>query len=362
MDHIFGWDIGGAHLKLSRLTCGGSGAAIFKTWIRPFAIWQAPERLPAQLTALLDEAAAGLDRPPVEHGVTMTAELADVFEPRADGVRAILRAGAAALGAARWRVLTIEGALVSPERADAAPLSVAAANWAASARLAARLRSDAILADVGSTTTDLIPIAAGRPAPRGRTDTERLLSGELVYTGLLRTPPASLAATVPLPAGECGIAPEHFALMADAYRVLGRISEEEYTVPTADGRSKEVDACRARLARLVCADAAELGRIAIDAIAARLEGLQVERIAAGLRQVLAAGRFAGRPTVVTAGAGTFLAAAAAAHAGLQATRLSALLPGVGGDRWDAAAPSAAIALLLAGEAGLLDLPSGERGS
>ncbi len=372
MDHFFGWDIGGAHLKLSRLTCGVPGAAALRTWIRPFAIWQAPEQLPVQLTGLLAEASAGLDRPPVEHGVTMTAELADVFEHRADGVRAILGAGAAALGAARWRVLTLEGAFASPRAAGAAPLSVAAANWTASARLTGWLRPEAILVDVGSTTTDIIPIVAGRPAPRGRTDTERLMSGELIYTGLLRTPPASLAATVPLPGGECGVAPEHFALMADVYRVLGRIGVEEYTVPTADGRGKDVDACRARLARLVCADAAELGPAAVGAIAARLETNQIDRIAAGLRQVLAArhsslrsavDRLAGgRPLVVTAGAGGFLAGAAAARVGLPAMPLSSLLPGVGGDRWDAAAPSAAIALLLADEAGLLALRNEEPGS
>ena len=40
---------------------------------------------------------------------------------------------------------------------------------------------------MGSTTTDLIPVAAGQPASCGFDDAERLAHGELVYTGLVRT-------------------------------------------------------------------------------------------------------------------------------------------------------------------------------
>ena len=49
------------------------------------------------------------------------------------------------------------------------------------------------MVDVGSTTADVIPIAAGRVAAAGRTDLDRLLAGELVYTGALRTNLAAIA-------------------------------------------------------------------------------------------------------------------------------------------------------------------------
>src|SRR5207249_4809018 len=138
-----------------------------------------------------------LDDRPGKHGVTMTAELSDLYPTRADGVRSILRACAQALPGPP-RILDVRGGFLSVDEALDRPLEVAAANWVGTARLVARARRDALLIDVGSTTTDIVPIRAGEPRPAGRTDTERLLSGELVYSGVLRTPPSSLTDVVPL--------------------------------------------------------------------------------------------------------------------------------------------------------------------
>ena len=52
-----------------------------------------------------------------------------------------------------------------------------------------------VLFDVGTTSADLIPIVNGQVVAQGRTDPERLLSGELVYTGALRTPAEAVAPT-----------------------------------------------------------------------------------------------------------------------------------------------------------------------
>ena len=99
MADYFGWDIGGVHLKLSHLRCG-NGAASIRTRIVPFEIWKEPAGLARRIRAILEEATAdpgtagGRARPPVEaaHGVTMTAELSDVYPTRTEGVRSILRA------------------------------------------------------------------------------------------------------------------------------------------------------------------------------------------------------------------------------------------------------------------------------
>ena len=55
------------------------------------------------------------------------------------------------------------------------------ANWHAGAALIARYCREALLIDMGSTTTDIIPIVAGAVAARGYTDAERLTTGELAY-------------------------------------------------------------------------------------------------------------------------------------------------------------------------------------
>ena len=94
---------------------------------------------------------------------------------------------------------------------------LASANFLASARLIANRQPKSLLIDMGSTTTDIV--ACDRP--QGLTDAERLQTGELVYTGLTRTPVASVA-TRALLAGEWqGLARDAFATMADVRRIIG---------------------------------------------------------------------------------------------------------------------------------------------
>jgi probable H4MPT-linked C1 transfer pathway protein len=342
MGDFFGWDIGGVHLKWAELTTAPRPATI-RTRVVPFEIWKDPGGLGSRLRSLLD----GRSGP---HALTMTAELSDVFPTRAEGVRTILRASAEALPGPP-RVLDLNGAFVSVQEALERPLDVAAANWMATARLAGRARQDALLIDAGSTTTDIVPIRAGAPRPSGRTDTERLLSGELVYTGVLRTPPSSLTDVVPLRGEWCRVSPEHFTIMADVYRILGAITEDDYTVATPDGRGRSRDEALARLARLVCADLSSIETAAVETIAGFLEERQIERVAMAIRQVLSRLPRAAPPVAVTAGAGAFLAAKAARRAGLEVIGLAGLIPGIAGDGWTRAAPAAAIAVLLADENG-----------
>ncbi len=351
MSGCYGWDIGGVHLKLSRLEYGDAKRAEITTSIEPFEIWKAPDTLAGRLTTMLARSTAGpaggRRGDGVRHAVTMTAELSDLFASRSDGVRFILHACSEALGRDSFRVFTLDGALIRPEDAMESPLRAVAANWVATAHLIARHAGPSILIDVGSTTTDIIPIDTRGPITPSRADTERLLSGELVYTGVLRTPPASLAESVPLRGGSCRVASEHFCLMADAYRLLGRIVEGDYTVATADGRGKGREDAAARLARLVCADRRDLADAEITAIAEFLEERQIELIARALRQVRE--RFPGvrgRP-IWTAGIGSFIAREAAVRSGEDARRLDQMIPDLAGDRWERAAPSAALALLMA---------------
>jgi len=374
MRRFVGWDIGGANLKASLLETGG-GPARLRTAIVPFEIWREPGALAARLRELRGH-------PEAQCAITMTAELSDIFPDRAAGVRAVIDACAVALGGragasetARFRVIDIEGQLIDPREAAGDPTRVAAANWMATARLAAALLPAGVTIDVGSTTTDIVPFADGVPRPRGRTDLARLASGELVYTGLLRTPPAAIADQVPLGGAWCRVASEQFAISADVHRILGTIDEDDYTPPTPDGRGRDPEACAVRLARIVCADARDLGIDAIRGMARFLKDRQIEGIARALHQVLSGSAVPGTPEAVPCGVGASLAGAAAARCGLPAARLADRLGGVvenagsfpggtdsrgGGPHrtriWDEAAPSAALAILMAVEAREIRLP------
>jgi probable H4MPT-linked C1 transfer pathway protein len=232
---VVGLDIGGANLKAAHV----NGTAR----LQPFALWKNPAALPDALRSLLRELPA-FDL----LAVTMTGELCDCFASKRDGVHAILDAVEAIEGTAPVRVWQTDGQLVDIATARARPLQTAAANWLALATYAGRFAPSgtALLVDVGSTTTDIIPLDAGKPIPRGRTDPERLRSRELIYTGVRRTPVCALL-------GPDGAA-EFFATTQDVYLVLGKLPEDATDRDTADGRPATVPLAHARLARMVCAD------------------------------------------------------------------------------------------------------------
>ncbi|HSB62124.1 MAG TPA: hydantoinase/oxoprolinase family protein, partial [Vicinamibacteria bacterium] len=188
-----------------------------------------------------------------------------------------------------------------------------------------------------------IPIVAGRVAARGWTDPARLRTGELVYSGALRTPVCAIVRSVPLRGRRCRVAAEHFAIAADVHLWLGRIEEGDYSCETADGRGRSRSEAGARLARMVCADLEMLSPADITALAEHVARAQVRQIASGVRQVMRRLGPAGPRVAVLAGQGTFLARAAAEEVGL-ATRDMAAEFGPAAAR---AAPAAAVAYLLA---------------
>ena len=196
-------DIGGANTKAARL----QGASL-RTVSRPFEVWRDREALVTVLREVAAEAGAA-----DAVAITMTAELSDAFRTKREGVEFVLDAAQAALG--ELRVLTVDGELVPAAEARARPWDVAAANWVATALAVAGTYPDALLIDVGSTTTDVIAVVGGRVAASGRNDLERLQAGELVYTGVLRTNLAAIAREVPVRGGWCPVASEFFAISAD---------------------------------------------------------------------------------------------------------------------------------------------------
>jgi probable H4MPT-linked C1 transfer pathway protein len=211
-------------------------------------------------------------------------------------------------------VLTTAGELVSPAEARARPLDVAAANWVASGLAVGARYADALMLDVGSTTADVIPILAGQVAATGRTDLDRLLAGELVYTGALRTNLAAIAPRVPVRGRLCPVASEWFAISADVHVILGHLAPEAYTCPTPDGRPASIEFARDRVARLVCADAEQLEPREIDAIAAHLHAEQVRQVEEAAQLVSTCLPDSATP-VVTLGVGAFLGRAVAERLG-----------------------------------------------
>jgi aspartokinase-like uncharacterized kinase len=220
---------------------------------------------------------------------------------------------------------------------------VAAANWAATARVVALSHPDALLIDIGTTTADIIPIVGGTVAAIGSTDPDRLASGELVYTGALRTSVEAIASHVPFGNGMAGVSAESFALAGDVHVWRGDLAPADYTVTAPDRRPPTREFAGERLARAICADREMLDDAAVTRIADALAASQDALVAGAIRRVRA--RHPGLHTAVVTGLGAFIAARAARAAGLDVVELSYDL----GDAAARCAPAASVALLLDAE-------------
>jgi probable H4MPT-linked C1 transfer pathway protein len=339
MVSVVGWDIGGAHLKAARAEQGRIVAAV-----------QLPSPLRAGLDALTGAFAQAKARMGAghRHVVTMTGELADTFASREEGVERLARlAGEQLTGAEAVSLYAGRAGFIALERARAHVSDVASANWHASAALVARHQAEALFVDMGSTTTDIVPVAGNAIAARGYTDAERLASGELVYTGLVRSFVMATADRAPFAGAWTRLIAENFANMADAHRVLGTLPDGVDQMGTADGRAKTPEASRARLARMVGSDAAEADADAWAGFAAWLAEAQIRAITDGALLALSGRPLRRDAPVVGAGIGTGVIRELARRIGRRYLDFDALLAVAPEMRETArhCAPAAALALL-----------------
>lgn len=297
-------DIGGANLKVAD---GANFAAAYA-----FPLYRKPLALTQQLRTLLAES------PRCDHlAFTMTGELADCFGTKDEGVRFILTCILEAAAGRHTRVYLNDGRLVTPQVALQDPPAAAAANWHALARYAARFigNQPGLLIDVGSTTADIVPLLDGAVAARGRNDTDRLLAGELLYTGVERSPLCGVVREVPYRGGVCPVAQELFATIRDVWLVLEELPEQSESKETADQRPATKAAARARLGRMICADPDQFNHHDAVTLAEAAAAAQTEMLIRAMRRAIALLPVAPQVAVLS-GHGEFLAARAIQESGL----------------------------------------------
>lgn len=340
MNCIVGWDVGGVNIKAACVVWNRRQVRQEHVNSVPFEIWREKNRLPAVLQDVYS--AIIPDLPPRAMAVTMTAELSDVFPTKREGVLYVLECVKNCFPDIAAYVLNVSGEFVIMDKAQECPLDFAASNWRASAQWISRKFPNCLLVDIGSTTTDILPVLDGKVIVSGSTDMDRLSSGELVFTGSLRTNLAALAQSVPVAGRICRVASEYFAVSGDVHLILGHLKPREYTCSTPDGQPPSIGAARRRLARLVCADTEMLSTAEIDELARFLYKQQVLQISEGMTQVISRQpRLLNYPVIVF-GVGAFLGEAAAEKLGLEVQKLSTGR----GDETSAAVPCLAAAHLL----------------
>ena len=359
-----GWDIGGAHVKACVVERGGAGDGEQKPSVRDIAQWPCP--LWQGLTHLDDTIALARARWPeawddragaTQHVATMTGEMVDLFANREDGVRQLAAHLAESLGPSlRLYAGAATQRWITPQAATQHWQAIASANWCATAEAVALYCPDAVVVDIGSTTTDLTVLRAGHIASAGASDAQRLASGALVYQGVVRTPLCALAQRVPFEGQQVNVMNEFFATTADVYRLTGELDPVHDQQATADHAAKDLPATRQRIARMIGRDAREASADAWLQLANVWRGAQLDEIAGQLARVLAAAGTDAQAPIIGAGCGDFLAAELAARSGRPYLRFADLAVPPGGAtsalrlaEWaQVCAPAVAVALLAAG--------------
>ncbi len=272
-----GIDVGGANIKAADTedrVCAGE-----------FALWKYPEKLAAELKNIIREFGGAKNI-----AVTMTGELADCFLTKREGVTFIANACVKAAGDANVFFYSVKGVFLPLTKACTQWEHVAASNWHALANWSARnslFDGAGLVIDIGSTTTDIVPFKHHEVCSKGWTDTERLLAGELVYTGVERSAIAGITPVLPLRGKEISVMNELFATSLDAYLLTGEIAEDEDNLNTADGRAATKANAHARLARMVGGDATSISRREVEKMAKFIADRQARLIAIALGKMLA---------------------------------------------------------------------------
>jgi (4-(4-[2-(gamma-L-glutamylamino)ethyl]phenoxymethyl)furan-2-yl)methanamine synthase len=338
-EDLIGWDIGGAHLKAARVASNGS---VLNAIQIPCALWRGLNELTAAIDAVTTQLGDAM-----HHHVTMTGEMVDLFADREAGVMVIARTIHDRFSRADVSFYCGGTVFVPYSRVKDNAHHIASANWRASVEFAAKKVEHCLFVDIGSTTSDLIAIDRGSPCILGYDDYSRLISGELVYTGVVRTPLMALGESVSFRGAPVPLMAELFASTADVYRVLRQLPDDADQHPTADGAEKSAIASARRIARMIGRDLESADWEAWYEMAGAFRAAQIAKIETASRLVASRAGLENQATIVGAGVGQFLIRDIAARMGCEYRSFADLVNCESVDKHTVAniAPAVAVALL-----------------
>lgn len=298
--NTIGWDIGGAHVKAAVLNKNGCCIAVYQ---QPCQLWKGIDQLHNAVGTILNDTHVE----DVVHAITMTGELVDLFKDRDEGVSHIISAMCALLPTNDILIFAgqegfVESSKIMPRHYEA----IASANWLASASFAAQQISSGLFVDIGSTTTDILLLFNNQVLAEGVSDYQRLISQELVYTGIVRTAVMAVAQTALDKGQEIGLMAEYFATMADVYRITGELNESHDQTDTADGAEKSVFASATRLARMVGCDFSQEELPRWQQFAQDLRTQQLQKIQRACQRRISCQGLPIKSPLIGAGVGRFL--------------------------------------------------------
>ncbi len=273
---FLGIDIGGAHIKLVGLD-EKKNVIIVK--YRKCYIWKDPQKLLGEIK-FINSLSKNKE---VVCGITMTAELCDIFSTRKSGAKTLRNK----CRKIKFKKLFYENSKKVFESIDKSnPVNFMSMNWHAAGRFIAKFLENAILIDLGSTTTDFICIKNNKIMNIGFDDFSRLQNGELLYTGIIRTPIFGIENSVNLNSKEFNIIPEFFSRTSDLYRVQGKIKKIFDIDEEADLSSKSINSSYRRIARSFGLDLSNQNKKIIHKLSKKITEQQLNLISENVDKLI----------------------------------------------------------------------------
>ena len=340
---VLGLDIGGANIKLA-----SDDGSYVQT--KPFPMWTRHQELATVVEGMIGEYVAHCKS---KHAyavidaiaVTMTGELADCFSSKQSGVIAICTAVQTAAGnRVPIYFYGADGSWRTATQASQNWHTLAASNWHAMANLCGQLVPDNthLLIDIGSTSTDIIPLVNGEVATDSLDDLTRLQSGQLVYCGVERTPICSLVSEFNLDNTHTPVARELFATTLDVFLLSGDVAEQPHNTSTADGKPATRQDAQRRMARMICQCPELLTDLELQQLVQQSRQAVFDLLTVAMQKVLA--ELNSQPdSIIAVGQATFLITELAGD--IPVTHLSDLWPGIN-QQVSRVGPALAVAVLL----------------
>ncbi len=280
-NHITGWDIGGAHLKVTQCDPQGKLQQVFQI---PCPLWEGIEALHTAIKSALSQLPSNAQTGAA--AITMTGELADCFIDRKSGVSEIISTFINYFPEDNTHIYAGSLGWLAPKQASEYWHDVASRNWQASAEFTAQHVPNGLFIDLGSTTCDIIPLQNGHATPQGVNDHQRQISRELLYTGMIRTPLIALANDAPFKGKNVGLAAELFATTADCWVLLNKLDPNTIQDNSADGKPWSPDHAARRIARLLGTDALDPSDPIWQSLALYFADKQTQLIISAIKHVI----------------------------------------------------------------------------
>ena len=287
---IIGWDIGGAHIKASKINFVKK-KTLTKQLFCP--IWININNLNKSILKIKKKL-GGCDY----HAITMTAELADIFKNRNEGTKKIINILCKAIPEKKIFFYSNLKTFLKKKEALKKTDAINSMNWHATASLISNFYPNCILVDMGSSTTDIIPIKKKRIIAKGNNDYKRLVYRELIYFGVIRTPITAIEKNK-------NLIYENFANLGDIYRVLNKLPKKIDLTPSQDNKSKSKNDSARRIARVFGKDYKKKDFNTWKKLALKIENKQKKILKENINKIRKR-NFSSSVPIIGAGIGEFL--------------------------------------------------------